>query len=144
MPSRSTILAALVIAASTTVLAQRSDVATPATAVEFLIEPAGDGGVRCRPPEARLPGVQRLDIRIINTSALAIAFRAPEFFRQGKVTSVSGAEEEKNSGGYLVPANATVQMIVGTPPPGSYEYFCADPRSSARTPANRLEVTPKP
>jgi hypothetical protein len=88
----------------------------------------GNGEVQCRPPRARLPAQNLLELRVINRSERPLTFVAPDFFRASNHLESAGFTWDVIRGGFSVAPEATVRVLLTTPAvPGEYYYSCFEP-----------------
>ena len=83
-----------------------------------------NGDLRCRPPRARLPADERLELRVVNSSERPIAFAAPKFFNASTITEFGGFTWEIVRDRFVVAPRSTVWVRLQSPVPGEYYYSC--------------------
>lgn len=95
--------------------------------IEILMQTV-EGELQCRPPRARLPAEEPLTLRVRNISELPITFVAPDFFEAAEMVEATDAALDASTGGFLVPPEDEVQMVIrASPPVGEYGYACSVP-----------------
>jgi hypothetical protein len=93
------------------------------TPVEIAAEMI-NGDLRCRPPRARLPAEERLELRVINSSERPMSFAAPKFFNASKVIESRGFTWDIVHDRFVVASKSTVRVRLQSPVPGEYYYSC--------------------
>jgi hypothetical protein len=84
-----------------------------------------DGQVQCRPPRARLPALNPLQLRVVNRSEQMLTFVAPDFFKASKHIESAGFTWDLVRGGFSVAPEASASVLLLTPAvPGEYYYSC--------------------
>lgn len=94
-----------------------------------------NGEVLCRPQRARLPAERLLDLRVVNRSERPITFAAPKFFAGTRHVETTGATWDLSVGSFTAAPNASVRVLLRTPPTGEYPFSCYEP-SEVPTPAS--------
>lgn len=97
-----------------------SEAATP---VEIAAETI-NGDLRCRPPRARLPADERLELRMVNHTERPVAFAAPKFFNASKIIESGGFTWDIVQDRLVVAPRSTVWVRLQSPAPGEYYYSC--------------------
>jgi hypothetical protein len=97
-----------------------------ATPVEFTIETVNNE-VRCRPPRARLPAQQPIEMRVVNRAERAVMFVAPKFFEAAKHLESAGVALDVAQGGFLAAPESTLRILLITPVAGEYYHSCFQP-----------------
>lgn len=93
------------------------------TPVEISAETL-NGNLRCRPPRARLPASERLELRVVNRSGLPVAFAAPKFFNASTIMESGGFTWDLVQDTFVVAPRSTVWVRLQSPVPGEYYYSC--------------------
>lgn len=93
------------------------------TSVEIAAETI-NGDLRCRPPRARLPANERLELQVVNSSERFIAFAAPKFFNASKIIESGGLTWDIVRDRFVVAPRSTVWVRLQSPVPGEYYYSC--------------------
>jgi hypothetical protein len=109
--------------------AQTRPSAAPGAVVTPVEISAGivNGAVRCRPPRARLPADDRLELRIVNDSGRPVAFAAPKFFNASNILESGGFTWNIVNDTLVVAPRSTVWVRLQSPAPGEYYYSCFEP-----------------
>lgn len=94
-----------------------------ATPVEIAADTI-NGVLRCRPPRARLPAEERLELRVVNNSERPIAFAAPKFFNASKIIESGGFTWDIAQDRFVVAPRSIVWVRLQSPVPGEYYYSC--------------------
>lgn len=84
-----------------------------------------DQAPRCEPQELRVPAEVNVDLRIQNTGTRSVLFSAPDWLKGDAVRTATNAERDA-SGGYVIAAGQSAQMIVKSPPAGQHPLVCAE------------------
>ena len=88
-----------------------------------------DGKARCEPPELRLPARTDVQVKITNASDENAVIAAPRLFSNEFVLHHEGdLVHAASNQGYTLKARGTGHMRLRTPPPGDYEFTCAQVR----------------
>ena len=93
------------------------------TPVEIAAETI-NGDLRCRPPRARLPADEMLELRVVNSSERPVAFAAPKFFNASKIIESRGFTWDIVQDRFVVAPRSTVWVRLRSPVPGEYYYSC--------------------
>jgi hypothetical protein len=93
------------------------------TPVEIAAETI-NGDLRCRPPRARLPTDERLELQVVNNSERPITFAAPKFFNASKIIESGGFTWDIVQDRFVVAPRSVVWVRLQSPVPGEYYYSC--------------------
>jgi len=83
-----------------------------------------NGMANCGPRELRLPPGDIIQISVVNLSPTWLRFSAPAFLKGGKLLATNHPIIDPKTGSFMVGPTSTGQVVLRTPPPGSYGFSC--------------------